>query len=1310
MVTIDPLDFDASELDSWANKPDASHRFPQLIRRLIFATIKNPSFVHLPSGSSVWLPGLDGLVSVEKGNAWVPLGNSAWEVSCEKKPSGKATTVYNDRTEELEDEDRLITTFVFATPRRWSGKIGWAKKYGKKKEWGNVDVLDADDFVAWLEQAPEVAVWFAKLIGKLPPFTQEFHSLTEHQTELQAETTHAISGHIDAGFLDLKSNLPHLLAEAMASMPQSLPQEPDLDPAQKALKEKIDLTREFVHHGLFSKAKVELERLMGEAKLIPDDLKFRILTNLGACYLAEGYVQKAQRLLDEAHKLEPKNPLAIANAAWVAHLSNDSERAKALAVEARKLEFKNSHATGALIEGLWDSGAYEELEGLLVDEPWISEDQRCGLILARIRLQQNRFEEAASICASLITAEPDNARSHLVLSKILLEHAQSDRLSPEHDKGSIELFHKAKSEATRAIELLDVTELRLLSQEALITRAATHAELGEFKRAFIDLDRVLVEAPAHSEASFIKGQILLQINRPQEARSAFEAIQDPERRTDSLLQLAVSCLVSGDETTAIKLLQGTITFKPLDWEEIRKAEILSQAESLANVEDSIGPVLETALGQHPENTLLLTLRAAHFDNSGNSEEAEALLIKALERADASDRKHVLIRLAALYHRLHRYAEAADRFIDVVEDNAFHPAATPLLECLVNSKRLREALNWARTIRAANPEPPRTAIDVEAQILEHVGDLKGAVACRTELCSRDDVTSNDRAKLALTTFRLGQVDEALEVIHGIDPKDLSNTPWLILAIAQVKRLVGEDDYLEYALAARHFGLNDPEIQLGYFQIFLGRGKEWVEPEIVESNCAVLLKNETTEQWWQLLSSGEEYGGPYDLQMSDKLAQRLLGRRVGATIVLQQGLEDLSYEITAIQSKFLRAWQVTIAEFSTRFPENKDLLRVKIEGDDLTSVLLTLDQRDQFVQRAELAYREGRLPFSSFAELLGRSVPEVWRACTASAFSRIYFGNGTTNTEKEASHILREAEGIVLDLVALLTVHELQLVQDMRNRFSYIAVPQLVIDYLHSVYAKTIMDPPPTSWLGKGPSGEYTLCEMSEEYWLEWKKYVQAIFEFAVSFDRIASHRALITDDMEMLEDVLTTGGMATIYAGDEFSDAKLILVSDDMVLSSLARSKNTAVANTQGLLSELRRTGVITDRVYSSQVEQLALLNYWFVQVLPGDIIRRLEANSYITTEGTRALFRTLEGPDCSDDSALSVATSMVATLAKSVPSHQMDLILSLVVSTLRHGREARPILYKFRNQLASQLTLAPFLRDQVLQAVDSYIHFMDRFV
>ena len=49
------ITFDSSEIANWADKPDAQHQLPELIRRLILATVPTPSLLHIPSGSSVWL-------------------------------------------------------------------------------------------------------------------------------------------------------------------------------------------------------------------------------------------------------------------------------------------------------------------------------------------------------------------------------------------------------------------------------------------------------------------------------------------------------------------------------------------------------------------------------------------------------------------------------------------------------------------------------------------------------------------------------------------------------------------------------------------------------------------------------------------------------------------------------------------------------------------------------------------------------------------------------------------------------------------------------------------------------------------------------------------------------------------------------------------------------------------------------------------------------------------------------------------------------------------------------------------------------
>ena len=156
------ISFDASEIEHWADMPNAQDKLPELVRRLIMATVPMPSLLNMPSGSSIWRPGWDGVLVVENGNSWVPYGSSGWEMSREKNPKSKAASDYSKRTTDP------TATFMFVTPRRWVDKDEWARDRRAECQWAGVRVLDADDLVAWLGQAPAVAHWFARLIGKLP--------------------------------------------------------------------------------------------------------------------------------------------------------------------------------------------------------------------------------------------------------------------------------------------------------------------------------------------------------------------------------------------------------------------------------------------------------------------------------------------------------------------------------------------------------------------------------------------------------------------------------------------------------------------------------------------------------------------------------------------------------------------------------------------------------------------------------------------------------------------------------------------------------------------------------------------------------------------------------------------------------------------------------------------------------------------------------------------------------------------------------------------------------------------------------------
>ncbi len=441
------------------------------------------------------------------------------------------------------------------------------------------------------------------------------------------------------------------------------------------------------------------------------------------------------------------------------------------------------------------------------------------------------------------------------------------------------------------------------------------------------------------------------------------------------------------------------------WQDVHRAEIMHRAESLVGDEDTVTLILDSALERLPNDPKLLTLVSICRTAPVDPDDTEKALCHALENADESDRPEVLARLGHFYESLGRFSEAADRLAEVANGTASQPIAIPLLVCLVNSKRYREALDWVGKIRATHCQLPRIAVEVEAQILQQVGDARAVALRCQELCSREDATPTDQVQLAVAQFRCGDRDAAIKTVRKIIASDLCHDPRSILKLAQLKLLLGLDGYVEDAYLGRRCGFDEPDLHLGYFSLFLSRGNDWVEPEIVGPGCAVLLKGEGVERWWLVLENGEESPSPYELSPSQYLAQKLMGRQVGDTVVLRKGFEDLAYEVAAVQSKFVRAFQETSDEFSTRFPEDTRMYRLKVAEDDVSKIFETVDRRARFVQEAEQLYQEGVLPLASFSSCVGISTLEAWNAFTVNPPIRFRSGTGTDQEAKVSNDVLR-----------------------------------------------------------------------------------------------------------------------------------------------------------------------------------------------------------------------------------------------------------------------------------------------------------------
>ncbi len=159
---------DGTDLTYWANRRDAQAQLPQLLRKLVHATVEQVLSIGFPAGEGIQLGGWDGIVVVEQGNAFVPDGASAWEMGTTKNIKGKADDDYAKRLRDPRGIEPSQSTHVFVTPRRWGGKGDWVSARQADGVWREVRAYDADDIEQWLELALPVHIWLSILLGKRP--------------------------------------------------------------------------------------------------------------------------------------------------------------------------------------------------------------------------------------------------------------------------------------------------------------------------------------------------------------------------------------------------------------------------------------------------------------------------------------------------------------------------------------------------------------------------------------------------------------------------------------------------------------------------------------------------------------------------------------------------------------------------------------------------------------------------------------------------------------------------------------------------------------------------------------------------------------------------------------------------------------------------------------------------------------------------------------------------------------------------------------------------------------------------------------
>ena len=163
----EPLRVDRNDLLRWAQSDHGDKEFPRLVRSLIAETEPSAEWIDMPAGTGVSSSGWDGVVRCDRGNRFVPVGDSVWELTTKQRSThGKSAEDYLRRVNSSTPDERAATAYVSAACAPWTKKRLFESERTGENDFHRVRALNVDDLEGWLECAVATTVWMRDQIDK----------------------------------------------------------------------------------------------------------------------------------------------------------------------------------------------------------------------------------------------------------------------------------------------------------------------------------------------------------------------------------------------------------------------------------------------------------------------------------------------------------------------------------------------------------------------------------------------------------------------------------------------------------------------------------------------------------------------------------------------------------------------------------------------------------------------------------------------------------------------------------------------------------------------------------------------------------------------------------------------------------------------------------------------------------------------------------------------------------------------------------------------------------------------------------------
>lgn len=795
----------------------------------------------------------------------------------------------------------------------------------------------------------------------------------------------------------------------------------------------IDEARDAINRRDFQVALLLLNRIRQRYDLsnITIHDRFRISSNLAFAELGLRRPDVAAEHLLEAVGFEPTDERARTNEVFAYILKGQHEMAYAKATTLRA-EYPNSKKLAAnWVSSSPPSVTIEELEAQLSAE--IRSDGEVALALSRRALLEMKIAVALTYADAAARSLPESSHPPLLIARANLGwilQAGKGMSIPAIARADLEA--RVEAGISESITLAEAEHDPYTQSEALALRTDLRLVQKRFAEAEADANEALRLDPENIQPLLALSHLMGAAKRIDESIQLLERAYRKGARPEAAFMYAGALLqrnLNDDVDVALSLLRSINLsglrpeFRPsvirtMVGALVRKAEFGGARTYLASITEGVEPVVVTVWRGH-----------VAFDE-GDRGSAEAFAKQAVTEVSRDTVTETKESLGQLLARLGMYSEALPLFQELFNLNieAFDPRQ--LLDCAARLHRDDVVMEVCAELKRRGQDPWEV-VRFEVQFVQKYSREKAVARLDDFLGAHPGhkLATLTRSIIGVQSQQPALVVTRTDLLPSVEELPLE----YITPTIHVLRFGGMgNETVDYAYRYLRLHFNDMRAhQALMLSLMPGDPSITIPPaqEAVEVGSAVAVYDDVNGviRWFVLEATDKPNADFEEISADSSLAQELVGKRVGETVVLAKGqMQSRTGTVRQIVPKYVRRFQDTMGEMQVRFGDKSIVEPIYFGATEeqaataLQRVLDSVKHRRSAIDKIRRVYDEQPMSLHLFGDQFGENAYVALASLAQEGGQFVKCTFGTPEERAEGIFALQTASHVVLDITALATV--------------------------------------------------------------------------------------------------------------------------------------------------------------------------------------------------------------------------------------------------------------------------------------------------